>query len=570
MKRLLIVDDNQQNLYIMQLLLSSKGYLVRQASNGTEALESAHQAPPDMIISDILMPVMDGYALCRAWKEDGLLKNIPFVFYTATYTDHKDEEFALSLGADLFIIKPVEPEKFLSLLSDISSNFEAGKQIAAPKPADKSDYYIGYNAVLVRKLEGKMLQLEEANRLLERDIAERKLAEAERQKLEEQLIQARKMEAIGRLAGGIAHDFNNMLGVILGCAELALVQLSPVDKTYALIDEIRVAARRSAGLTHQLLTFARRQPVCRQVLALNESIVSMVKILQRLIGENVELVLKPGANLWPVKMDPSHVDQILDNLCVNASDSITGAGQIIIETNNIVIDKVSCGPPESIPMGEYVRLMLRDTGCGMDKETQSHLFEPFFTTKDKGRGTGLGLATVYGAVKQNDGYIRVISASGQGTTFEIYLPRHSGHLETFTASAPETPPTCGQETLLLVEDDPRLMEMTRTMLESMKYHVLSAGTSGEAIRLADNYGSEIHLLLSDVALSEMNGMDLFKLIQSRRSKIRSLFLSGNAAAVIASGGPLQGTGNFLPKPFSMNDLAAKVREVLDRKQVGEE
>ncbi|MBF0501199.1 MAG: response regulator [Candidatus Riflebacteria bacterium] len=563
MNRLLIVDDNQQNLYMLQMLLSNKGIQVESASNGTEALESARRDPPDMIISDILMPGMDGYALCRVWKEDKRLKNIPFVFYTATYTDPKDEDFALSLGADRFIIKPVEPEKLLSLLLETRNNFKTGKPVAAPKPAEKDEFYVGYNSVLVRKLEDKMLQLEEANRILEQDIAERKLAENERQKLQEQLIQAQKMEAIGRMAGGIAHDFNNMLGVILGCAELALLWANPTDKIYALIKEIRVAAHRSGELTRQLLAFARKQPVDRKVLNLNEAIAGMLKILHRLAGENIELILRSGADLWPVRMDPSQVDQILTNLCANARDAIAGKGQVVIETNNVVLDATSSRQPEGIIPGEYVRLSVRDTGCGMAKEALSHLFEPFFTTKEI-KGTGLGLATVYGVVKQNDGYISVISDSDKGTTFEIYLPRHTGITKKDSTPVPEASVTHGQKTVLLVKDEPQLVNLTRMMLESMEYQVLSAVTPDEAILLAETHGGEIHLLITDMVLPEMKGRDLFKQIKNRHSQVRLLFMSGYTSDVSDTKGLLEDGEIFLQNPFSMDDLATKVSEVLKK------
>lgn len=566
MSKLLIVDDNQQNLYLLQVLLSAKGFQVELASNGAEALERARRVPPDMVISDILMPVMDGFALCRAWKDDERLKNIPFVFYTATYTDSKDEALALSLGADRFIIKPVEPHKFLALLEETMNNYEANQPVAPCQHVEEGEYYKKYNEALIRKLEAKMLQLEEANRTLERDITERKQAEEERRKFQDQMIQAQKMESIGRLAGGIAHDFNNMLGVIFGCVEMALLQLDQAHPVYANIKEIQGAAQRSAALTRQLLAFARRQAVSRKALNMNDTMAGMLNILQRLIGENIELVWKPGTGLWLVKMDPSQVDQILANLCVNARDAISGAGQVLIETNNVVFDAASCRQHEGLAPGEYVRLSVSDNGCGMDKETLAHLFEPFFTTKGIGKGTGLGLATVYGIVKQNEGHISIRSEPNHGTTFGIYFPRCAARVEQDRPPVLTVSASHGQETILLVEDEPLLMRLIQMMLESLGYHVFSATTPGEAIRLAEEHVGAIHLLMTDLVMPEINGRQLSKQIQKHHPQVKSLFMSGYTAEVIGANGFFEEDEHFLQKPFSRNELAAKIREILDTKQ----
>jgi PAS domain S-box-containing protein len=261
------------------------------------------------------------------------------------------------------------------------------------------------------------------------DLTDRKRAAQKEAGLEAQLQQAQKMESVGRLAGGVAHDFNNMLSIILGNADLALQQINPSHPLYADLQEIRHAAGRSADLTRQLLAFARKQVVAPRELNLNEAVASMLKMLQRLIGENIQLVWSPNAELWPIKLDPSQLDQILANLCVNARDAIAGAGKITIETNNVTCDEEYCAHHAYVMAGEYVRLVVSDSGCGMDSDTQAHLFEPFFTTKELGKGTGLGLATVYGSVKQNLGFITVSSAPNQGTTFSISLPRYLGEVE---------------------------------------------------------------------------------------------------------------------------------------------
>jgi len=395
------------------------------------------------------------------------------------------------------------------------------------------------------------------------DITERKAAERERESLEAQLVQAQRMEAVGRLAGGVAHDFNNMLAVILGRAELALDALGESDPVRQELGEIQNAAQRSANLTRQLLAFARRQTISPEVLNLNETLTAMTKMLQRLMGEDIDLVWKPGAALWPIKIDPSQVDQILANLCVNARDAIDGVGKVTIETRNAIIDanpgdeQVECVP------SEYVLLIVSDDGCGMDDETMGHLFEPFFTTKDLGQGTGLGLATVYGIVKQNEGTIHVESEPGVGTTFRIGFRRHVSKVEQIESIAQEGVVARGHETILLVEDEPAILHLGQALLERMGYRVVAAATPGEAMRAAEAYPGIIHLLMTDVIMPEMNGRDLVRRVLTLYPHIKRLFTSGYTADVIAHHGVLDPGVAFLPKPYARDTLARKVREVLD-------
>ena len=396
-----------------------------------------------------------------------------------------------------------------------------------------------------------------------RDITERKHGKQEQTRLEAQLQQAQKMESVGRLAGGVAHDFNNMLGVILGHAELALRQVDPALPLHADLLEIRKAANRSADLTRQLLGFARRQSVAPKVLDLNEVVAGMLKMLRRLVGEEIAVEWLPDPDLWPVKMDPSQIDQVLANLCVNARDAIDGIGRISIETGNITFDQNYCAiHPEFMP-GEYVLLSASDDGCGMEKDTLSSLFEPFFTTKAMGEGTGLGLATVYGIVKQNHGFINVYSELTEGTTFKIYLPRHESEPGRAGAPGAATPAARGQETILLVEDEQAILGLTKRMLEHYGYTVLAAGTPGEAIRLAKEHAGEIQLLMTDVVMPEMNGRALTKNLLSLYPQLKRLFMSGYTADVIAYRGVLDEGVHFIQKPFSTEDLATKVRNALD-------
>jgi two-component system cell cycle sensor histidine kinase/response regulator CckA len=388
----------------------------------------------------------------------------------------------------------------------------------------------------------------------------------ERLALEQQLQQAQKMESVGRLAGGVAHDFNNMLGVILGHAEMALEQTDPAQPVYADLAEIRKAAERSSELTRQLLAFARKQTVAPRVLDLNEAVAGMFKMLERLIGEAIDLDWRPGTDLWPVKVDPSQVGQILTNLCVNARDAIADVGRVAIATRNTTLDPGYCASHAGAVPGEYVELAVSDNGCGIDKETMAKLFEPFFTTKDVGEGTGLGLATVYGIVKQNKGFVEVESEPGEGSTFTVYLPRHAAGAEQIEMEGAPVPAARGRETILLVEDEPAILKLATKMLESKGYTVVAASTPGEAIHLAREHRGEIHLLVTDVVMPEMNGRDLAKNVLSLYPQIRRLFMSGYTSDVIAHQGVLEEGVHFLQKPFSAHDLAAQVRLVLDGRE----
>ena len=395
-----------------------------------------------------------------------------------------------------------------------------------------------------------------------RDISERKRAEEEREKLQAQLTQAQKMESVGRLAGGVAHDFNNMLGVILGYAEMAMDRIDPDDPLFTALKEIRKAGERSSDLTRQLLAFARKQVVAPQVLDLNETVENSLKMLRRLIGENIDLIWLPGQALEPVFFDSSQFDQILANLCVNARDAIAGNGTITIQTANCTLTEEHCVQRAGFVPGRYVLLTVSDDGSGMDGDMLAQIFEPFFTTKEIGKGTGLGLAMVYGAVKQNHGIIDVDSQPGEGTTFKIYLPTHTA----ITASRSEVDQaqatvTTGK-TILLVEDEPAILTMTTLMLETLGYNVIAAGTPGEAIHLARDHKGSIDLLITDVIMPEMNGRDLARNLLSLYPGLKCLFMSGYTADVIADHGVLEHGVLFIQKPFERQDLAARLVEAL--------
>ena len=396
------------------------------------------------------------------------------------------------------------------------------------------------------------------------DVTERIRAEKDKDALQAQLLEAQKMESVGRLAGGVAHDFNNMLSAILGYAELAMMQSTPSDRIRDYLKTIERSALRSAELVRQLLAFARRQTVAPKVLDLNDRVTGMLNMLQRLIGEDIDLVWTPGAGLWSVKIDPSQIDQLLANLCVNSRDAIPGVGKVAIKTENITFDEAYCAVHTGFICGEYVMLTVSDDGNGMSQEVLDHLFEPFFTTKEVGKGTGLGLATVYGIVKQNDGFINVYSEPGNGSTFKIYLPRFETEaLNPDAAQAVETPIGHG-ETVLLVEDETAILNVVGAMLQELGYTVLTASTPVEALRQAKAHGAEIELLITDVVMPEMNGRDLAKLIDEINPGLHYFFTSGYTADVIAHRGVLDEGVHFLQKPFSLQELALKVHEVLKR------
>ncbi len=680
--RILNVDDREENRYLIEALLKGNGYEVASVANGAEALAQLQSGRFDLIISDILMPVMDGFQLCRTVKTDERLRSIPFIVYTATYTGPQDEAFALKIGADRFIQKPCEPDKFMEAVRDVLAASRAGDFDSQPvTPAPDEEVLKLYSERLIRKLEQKMLQLEKevearqnAEEILRqserkyrllynsirdailvadknrrvtdcnpafvdlfgytlseiagmetrilyekveefeqlgsavndnsndfrishtihykkrdgavfpgevnvfflrndegtitgyigliRDITERVRAEKTQKDLESQLHHAQKMESVGRLAGGVAHDFNNMLSVIVGYSELALISLDPADKLYKDLQEIHKAAVRSTDITRQLLAFARKQIITPVALDLNEAVEATLKMLRRLIGEDIDLAWLPETGLWPVKVDPSQVDQILANLCINARDAIDGVGRITIETDTATFDAAYCADHPGFVPGDYVLLAVSDDGCGIDRDTVVKIFEPFFTTKAVGQGTGLGLATVYGIVKQNNGFINVYSEPGKGTTFKIYLARHTN----LVLEAPEknqgSVPAGHGEVILIVEDEAAILKLAKRILEELGYTVLTAESPKQALRFAKERPVEIDLLITDVVMPEMNGKELSHQLRDPCPGLKTLFMSGYTASGIAHRGILDKGVNFIQKPFSAKDLSVKVHEML--------
>jgi len=587
---------------------------------GVYAIDTIHPDDREIIgskIENVLMngvdEVVEGRVLFRGGPDFRwflmtgrrmMIKDSPVLIGTGIdITKRKQAEIALQEKTDL--LQRVFDSNFdLLALSDLEGNFTlvgksheilgynndflVGKNVMAfVHPEDietvSKEFSIFLNTGEKRKVEyrykcfdGTYLWFETAGTILRdekgkpeqilfntRNITERKQAEEERQKLQMQFNQAQKMESVGRLAGGVAHDFNNMLSVILGNTELILDELPADSSLHQYLTEIKTAAKRSAELTKQLLAFARKQTVAPVMVDLNQAVEKSLKMLRRLIGEDIMLTWQPVNSLWAIKIDPTQIDQVLANLCVNARDAINGVGKLSIETANKIITESELAEFSEISAGEYVMLSVADNGCGMDKEVLDRLFEPFFTTKELGKGTGLGLATVYGIVKQNLGSIHVLSEVGKGTVFELYFPRHD-ETETEQADEEKEKSVRGSGTVLLVEDEESIMRMAKNMLTRLGYKVMAAVSVEEALQLVEGFKGKIDLVVSDVVMPRMNGKELVTHLQKYQPEMKSLYMSGYTADVIARQGVLEKGLNFIQKPFTIKELGSKVQEIMKK------
>jgi PAS domain S-box-containing protein len=658
--RVLIVDDQEANLYLLQSLLEGHGCRVESARNGVEALDCARRQAPELVISDLLMPVLDGYTLLRHWRADPQLKRIPFIVYTATYTEPRDERLAMAFGADAFVVKPCEPELLMARVLEVLALHGRGElPSAAQRPPDAPVLLRDYNEVLVRKLEQKALEAEESEQrfrqtfeqiavgLAHVDIEGRfvwvnaKLCEmtgydrddlagltflditapehrsagddarrqmiggeraiysdekryrrkdgsffwgnilttlahdaagdplyfvsvihdvTERKRLEDQLRQAQKMEAVGRLAGGVAHDFNNLLTIISGYSDLLLnVPLAQPDRDA--VSAIRDAGERAAALTRQLLSFSRQTILQPRPLDLNAVVADTGRMLRRLIGADVQLTIRPGANLHPIKADPSQLDQAIVNLVVNARDAMPSGGTLIIETANVELSETYASAHLCRP-GPHVMLAMSDTGCGMAPDIQARIFEPFFTTKEVSKGTGLGLSMVFGVVQQSHGSIEVESEPGRGTTFHLYFPAVDERPEALIETVSSDPR--GGETILLVEDEGGVRELAARSLRSRGYHVLAATDGVDALRTIAETAAPLDLLLTDVVMPRLGGPELVARLRPRYPDLKVLFMSGYTDDAMVRRGIRDAGAAFLQKPYTPRVLAQKVRDVLDQ------
>jgi len=400
-----------------------------------------------------------------------------------------------------------------------------------------------------------------------RDLTESKTAQAEQERLHEQLRQAAKMESIGRLAGGVAHDFNNMLAVILGHTEFALERVAENDPLQADLLEIRTAAEHSASITQQLLAFARRQAAAPKVIDLNAAVEGTLVMLGRLIGERVSLTWHPDEGVCRIAIDPAQLDQILVNICLNARDAITESGEVKITTARRTLNEKDCQAHDGCSPGEYIILSIEDDGVGMTPEAIDHMFEPFFTTKDVGEGTGLGLATVYGIVRQNSGCIDVVTSHDHGTKVSIAFPSVDASLSDTTTKPPSSDSMIGgRETLLVIEDEPSVLRLAGRILENLGYKVLAADTPGKALSLAREHSDEIALAITDVVMPGVTGWDLSEQLRGLLPTVRTLFVSGYTDDILAEDDHFSREIDFLQKPFTPQQLAEAVRTALDRRR----
>lgn len=806
MTEILVVDDKAENLYLMRALLEGHGFTVSEARHGAEALVKARQTHPQLVISDLLMPVMDGYTLLRRWKMDDALKDVPFVVYTATYTEPKDERLALDLGADAFVLKPADPDALIARISEVLEQRSQGQLPSTSDiSVDEGSLLKQYSDTVVRKLEQKISELEdtrtqlleilaererteaserqandllravvegssdaifikdldgkyllfnqaaaefvgmsvddvlgqddqtlfgpeEAQRVMEndrrvmlsnrtwtqeekltaagvtrtylatkcpyrdaqgrvigvlgisRDISDRKkneemlrlqdraiqavpqgiiiadpnqpdtpiisasagferltgyradevigrncrflqgkdtspeavkqLREAiaagkactteilnyrkdgspfwnavsltpvfdneghlayyvgvqlditAQKKLEDQLRQANKMEAVGSLAGGVAHDFNNILTIICGNSEYVLADSGLKAELREAVQEIRDASERAAALTQKLLAFSRQTMLELRVVDMNEITVDTGRILRRLIDESILINLVLAPNLRPVRLDPTQFDQILINLAVNARDAMPHGGQLTIETSNVFLDEEYALLHPGCATGSHVMLAVTDTGCGMKPEVVERIFEPFFTTKAPGKGTGLGLPMVLGIVQQSGGCIHVYSEPGRGTTFKIYFPA----VDDQSAAAEDATvldSLKGRETILVVEDEGGVRKLTLRYLAQYGYEVIAASNADEALHVALSHPGTIDLLLTDVVMPNGSGPELAEKIREHLPHVNVLYMSGYTDDTVVRHGLLHSEVSFIQKPFGSLGLARKVRSILD-------
>lgn len=685
--KILIADDIDINLYMLNSLLTGHGHSVVEASNGAEALKILHSETIELIISDILMPVMDGFALCIEVKKDDQLKNIPFIFYTATYTGVKDEEFALKIGADLYIMKPCEPDLFMLKINEIITKDKHHiNLIEGVEKEDAEGILKLYNDRLIKKLEQKMIQAEkeviarrETEIALKRsedllnatqkickiggwewdtgkqemywtletyaihdieaknfeagngnylqrtlgcindkdrervklafdkcviegipfemeckfrtekgrelyirvsgipiiesgivikihgfieDFTEKKLAQIEKDELQTQLLQVQKLDSLGQLAGGISHDFNNILSVILGYCEI-LLQNTPLDiDVYNQIHEIFKAGKRASDLTKQLLIFSRKNVLQPVIADINDLITDIENMLRRLIGDHIIIKTNLQKPIGKIKADPGQIQQVIMNIVINARDAMPNGGEIFIETSQISTQPEFLALHKNIKPGDYILLTLSDNGTGMSETVLSRLFEPFFTTKEQGKGTGLGLATVYGIVNQSGGSIWVDSELGKGSQFNILIPVTKGEVSYQRTLIDEEDCMGNQELIVVVEDEDPLRKLLENMIQRLGYRVISFNNGLSAYNEIENKEIMPDLILTDIILPGISGKELYKKLNLLNPSLKVLFMSGYTDQTVIDNDVFFPQGPFIVKPFSIKTLSQRIKYIL--------
>ena len=595
---ILIVEESLSQAEQLQHILEQHNHKVSVVHHAHPALAAMREHKPQIVISAVLLPEMDGYALCREIKGDENLKDIPVILLTLL-SDTKDIIRGLECGADNFITKPYDEKLLISRIEYIVLNrelhvgagtqtgleiiFNGEKYSITPERQQMVDLLIStYEAAVQKNLE--LLRVEEelqalnarlnlevkerTSELLE-EVAERKLAEQALIQSDKLLQQSQKMEAIGTLAGGVAHDFNNLLTAILGNTHLALSTLHADDPLQLRLMEVEKAANRAAVLTRQLLAFSRRQHLERRTINLNDTINEIMRLLRRIIGEDVEVRMIATPGLSAIFADPAQIEQVIMNLAVNARDAMPQGGQLTIETSNIELDESYQRLYPYINPGKYVQISVSDTGSGIDAETRKHIFEPFFTTKEVDKGTGLGLSMVYGIVKQHEGHINVYSEMGQGTTFKIFLPIVESAVEKERQTV-QLPLLGGAEAILVAEDEEVLRKLARDILEGLGYTVLLAKNGEEAVDLYQANREHIDMLLFDVVMPRMGGIEAYKRIRELGGDVPLIFMTGYSVETVQSRFVKQNefleelSPVVLQKPYTVDGLGRKVREVLDK------
>jgi two-component system, cell cycle sensor histidine kinase and response regulator CckA len=508
--RILFVEDSPEDAELEERDLRKGGleFISKRVQTRDELAKALVEWKPDLVISDYSLPGMDGMGVLKTVRE--MNTEVPFIFVSGTIGEERAIE-SLKGGATDYVVK----DRLGGFLSKVKR---------ALREADDRD---------------------------------------RRRKLEQELRQAQKMEAIGRLAGGVAHDFNNLLTVITGYARLALSRARPGDELSGDLEEVIRASEGAASLTRQLLTFSRRQVLAPMVLNLNQRVTEMTKMLKRIIGEDVELATRLEPSLGNIKADPGQVEQVIMNLAVNSRDAMPKGGTLTIETANVTLDEAEQRDRPDAPPGLHVLLTVRDTGTGMTPETKAHLFEPFFTTKEQGKGTGLGLSTVYGIVRQSGGSIEVISELDRGTSFLIRLPRVEEHVDESKGTKVARRAPAGSETVLVVEDSDSLRRLVHHVLQKQGYKVLLANDGESALKMSVEYEGPIHLLLTDVVMPRMGGPELANQLLQRRPDTRILYSSGYIEKAGLDIGAVGNRFAFLAKPFTPDELARRVREALE-------
>lgn len=558
---ILSVDDKAENLYMLEALLRGHGHQVDSASNGVDALMLASRKHYDLIVSDILMPRMDGFQLCRELKRDERLRDTPFIFYTATYTDAKDASFALSLGADSFLVKPIEPSGFLKAIEEVISR-RAQKPAPIPEePAEPEAVYLKeYNARLIAKLEKKMLDLEQANRALEADIAERERAEAERAKLERQLRQAQKMEAIGTLAGGIAHDFNNILAGIIGFGELARQDVQDPAATRQHLEEIMKASQRARELVRQILAFSRQQEQTRQPIKLHVVLDEALSLLRASIPKTIDIRADLDRSIPTVLADGTQIHQVATNLITNAWQAIGDkAGVIQVKVAPFKVDEDFARTHPDLRPGNYVRLSVTDNGPGMNGSELDRIFEPFYTTKDPGAGTGLGLAVVHGIMKASDGAITVYSEVDRGTTFNLYFPA----LELDASPAEESSQRIARgkgQRILFIDDERILTSLGERFLTRLGYEpVVETDPLAAIQRFACG---KFDAVVTDLTMPHMSGLDVGRRLLHIRPDLPIILTTGYSATLDTERVRALGFRDLLIKPYHIETLGESLKKAL--------